>query len=233
MNSAIRQKPEPGKTRPRLVPALAASGHLPPRAVQEADLARRGVAPLRDATALFRKAFGRAAGTGEEVLLFPGAGHPLKRWPLVQFLELARGLESAGLTPVFVLGPAEVEAGLDPAEFRPCAPDCLENLEMLLLGARLAVGNDCGPMHLASLLGLPGVVLFGPTARRQWGPPEMTLLASAKSCRPCTRDTAGIACKEALCLEKIPTGVVLGAALDLTGKSKTGFREAQIPGSRL
>jgi ADP-heptose:LPS heptosyltransferase len=50
----------------------------------------------------------------------------------------------------------------------------------LLKTARAVVGADCGPMHLAGLLGTPGVALFGPTSARQW---ELT--ACASSARPC------------------------------------------------
>lgn len=38
-------------------------------------------------------------------------------------------------------------------------------------GAGLGLGGDSGPLHLASLCGLPGVALFGPTSARQWGRP--------------------------------------------------------------
>lgn len=167
---------------------------LSPREVYAQGLARRGVPFAPDWARAFRDLFGRAAGRGRTVLLFPGAGHRLKQWPLVQFLELARRLAGRGLEPVFVLGPAELERGLRPAGHPTLAPPDLAALTDAMRGARLAVGNDCGPMHLAGMLGLPGVVLFGPTSARQWAPPDLAVVRASVPCRPCTLTTADLAC---------------------------------------
>ncbi len=39
-----------------------------------------------------------------------------------------------------------------------------------LAGGAAFVGNDSGPAHLAGLLGLPTVAVFGPTAPEVWAP---------------------------------------------------------------
>ena len=46
-----------------------------------------------------------------------------------------------------------------------------EGLSALVAGARLLVCGDTGVAHLASAFGTPSVVLFGPVAPAQWGPP--------------------------------------------------------------
>ena len=43
-------------------------------------------------------------------------------------------------------------------------------LAAVLSGVRALVGNDSGPMQLASLLGTPVIALFGPTDRVRTGP---------------------------------------------------------------
>lgn len=155
-------------------------------------------------------------------LLFPGAGHRLKQWPLVKYFELAGRLESSGLSPLFVLGPAEAERGLDTGG-RPFV--LLENpvaLQDLLLSARVAVGNDCGPMHLASRLGMPGVAIFGPTSRATWAPEGITALAAPADlapCRPCTSTTHDLRCQEAACLQAISVDMVVRATEDTLSAS--------------
>lgn len=157
--------------------------------------------------ALFGPWGGRDSAT---VLLFPGAGHRLKAWPAIQFLELARALADQGLRPLFVLGPAEVERGFDTQAWPWVAPRDIPELLALLRQARAVVGNDSGPMHLAGMLGTPGVVLFGPTSRRQWAPLGLTALAAENlACRPCTPDTRALRCAEPRCLTDIPVVTVL------------------------
>ncbi len=145
---------------------------------------------------------GRAKGRGKRVLLFPGAGHPVKQWPLVQFFELAAWLGNQGVDARFVLGPAEVDRGMRIADFPMLFPSSPQELQDLLLSADVVVGNDSGPMHLAGMLGIPGVALFGPTAARQWAPLGLRLLCADAPCRPCTAN-GQIDCLDARCMATI------------------------------
>lgn len=101
------------------------------------------------------------------VLLLPGAAphRPEKRWPLACFIELARRIAVAGLTPVVVGGPAERELGASIAAAAPTARDLtgqtgFGDIIALGRGARRAIGNDTGPMHLAVVGGAPATVLY-------------------------------------------------------------------------
>lgn len=100
-------------------------------------------------------------------LLCPGgaAHRPAKRWPAERFGTLAAWLTARGIIPV-LLG-TETER----AEIATIAAACPEAvsltgktslLDILGLGlrARIAVGNDTGPMHLIAAAGCPSVVLF-------------------------------------------------------------------------
>lgn len=137
------------------------------------------------------------------MLLFAGAGHPLKQWPLVQFFQLARLLASQGFKPLFVLGPAEQDRGMDVSPWPWAAPQDDAALHALLLDALAVVGGDCGPMHLAGMLGVPGVSLFGPTSFAQWGPVGMLQAGSQPSCAPCTRTCADLCCPDPHCLRAL------------------------------
>ncbi len=99
-------------------------------------------------------------------LLVPGssAHRPGKRWPTRCYAALATELVSRGMVPV-VLG-SEVEGPLARGIIRMSGGidltgrTDLGDLASLARSARLAIGNDTGPMHLIASAGCPSVVLF-------------------------------------------------------------------------
>ena len=94
--------------------------------------------------------------------IHPFAGSPKKRWPLELFQELARWL--AGRMPVeWCAGPEDDLPGARRFED-------LYELACWLAGARIYIGNDSGPTHLAAAVGTPVVALFGPTDPAVWAP---------------------------------------------------------------
>jgi ADP-heptose:LPS heptosyltransferase len=101
-------------------------------------------------------------------VLVPGAaaGRPEKRWPAGHFAAVARALAERGHLPVIAGGPADTAVAAEVAAAAPMAVNLagttsLFGLAGLLGHAALVVGNDTGPMHLAAMLGVPGLVLFG------------------------------------------------------------------------
>jgi len=132
-------------------------------------------------------------GAGEwPILIHPGSGGRSKCWPLSCFLDVARRLGTASMPVCFVVGPVELEcwsaAELDAirAEFPLInAPEPNELLG-LLAGAKAFVSNDCGPAHLAALVGTPTVTIFGPTAPTVWRPlgPNARVVAGDPASQP-------------------------------------------------
>lgn len=109
------------------------------------------------------------------VLLHPGAGGRWKRWPIGHFLSLADRLARAGLAVRWSCGPADDdlrEALLaEPERPGELWPDLgLDDYAALLARCNLLVSADTGVAHLATLLGVPQVALFGPTDPRRWTP---------------------------------------------------------------
>ena len=101
------------------------------------------------------------------VLLVPGgAPHRLeKRWPLAHFIELAKRIAATGVTPVVIGGPEERELGSAIAAAVPQARDLtgqtsFADIVAIARGARRAIGNDTGPMHLAVAAGAPATVIY-------------------------------------------------------------------------
>ena len=101
------------------------------------------------------------------VLLIPGGAphRPEKRWPLDRFIALAERVAAAGPTPVVLGGPAERDLGRAIAAAVPQARDLtgatdFSDIVVLGGGARRAIGNDTGPMHLAVVGGAAATVLY-------------------------------------------------------------------------
>lgn len=215
-------------TRPDLPPSvrfLFLPGIVPgcldnPRAHYRKTLEAHGIPWANDWRETFQTLFGGHAPTTDDVLLFPGAGHPDKCWPLARLDALAKGLAARGLRPVYVLGPAELERGLGPAGNDILAPETVEDLSRALRTARAAAGPDCGPLHLAGLHGVPGVAIFGPTSPRQWGPVGLDVVTAGMACAPCAAVTSGnfaAACPRPLpCLAGVGHEAVLERLMALT-----------------
>jgi ADP-heptose:LPS heptosyltransferase len=124
-----------------------------------------------------RRALEGAGWDGRTPLLVahPGAGGPAKRWPVGGFVEsLGRVQSGRRLSVVVNQGPADREAATSLAaqlggEVFVLKQASLTALAGALAHARAYLGNDSGPSHLATALGVPSVILFG-AARLAWRP---------------------------------------------------------------
>ena len=89
----------------------------------------------------------------------------------------------------------------------------LKELGALTARARLFIGVDSMPMHLAAAMGTPTVALFGPSSENIWGPwnVEQRIVTSTHSCRPCGVDGCG-GSKVSECLTLLPVDAVHIAA---------------------
>ena len=134
-------------------------------------LFREEPAAIRDLTAPF-------------VLLHPGAGWANKRYPPDWWGKAARLLHAQTGVPTWVAAArgeedlaAEVATAGGGAVRTVPAPD-LATLAALIRQARLMLGGDSGPTHLAQALGTPVLMLMGPTDPERHGPygaPERAL----------------------------------------------------------
>lgn len=103
--------------------------------------------------------------------LFPGAGHPDRRWPLERFVELAERLvRNDGVRIAIFAGPEERELVKEMRAAFPRTTLIFDRLTIPQLAAALArlsvfVTNDTGPMHIATAVGTSVVALLDrPTA---------------------------------------------------------------------
>jgi len=116
----------------------------------------------------------REDGIGDFVLLNPGAGWGAKRWPAERYGEVARQLAAEGLRSITNFGPDEknLVSALESASGGAAKGiDCsLAQLIALTRRARLFIGGDTGPLHMAAALGIPVVAISGPTNPARNGP---------------------------------------------------------------
>ncbi|PGH47946.1 glycosyl transferase [Streptomyces sp. Ru87] len=117
-------------------------------------------------------------------VVHPGADAAARRWPAARYAEVARVLRAAGHRVVVTAGAGEgplarevaERAGLPPGAVHGGEADVpFPDLAALVAHARAVVVGDTGLAHLATALGTPSVVLFGPVSPRLWGPPDSPL----------------------------------------------------------
>jgi ADP-heptose:LPS heptosyltransferase len=121
----------------------------------------------------------RVPAPNGDVVVHPGAAYGAKRWPAERFALLTARLAGAGHRVVVTGSSLEVPLARGVAERAGLSADRvlagrtdITGLVDAVAGAALVVCGDTGVAHLATALGTPSVVLFGPTPPHQWGPPD-------------------------------------------------------------
>jgi ADP-heptose:LPS heptosyltransferase len=164
------------------------------------------------------------------IILHSSAAKDYKKWPAENFAELIYRLQQEAYSSVLIgAGIADQQANqaileiLDEhyPDVKPidlCNQLSLSELAELMRLAQGMVGNDSGPFHLASAIGLPGCVIFGPTDVELWRPlSEKSLVLKADTvCAPECTKTGCI--YENRCLKATTPGQVLQRLLPLIGK---------------
>jgi lipopolysaccharide heptosyltransferase I len=108
--------------------------------------------------------YASATAKTEDVIILPGAGKPNKLWPVDRWKQVAKRTNA-----LIAWGPNERELA-ESIGGRLAPPTNLRELASLLRSARLVIGGDTGPLHLADALGTKVVGLYGPTNAWRNGP---------------------------------------------------------------
>ena len=158
---------------------------------------------------------------GGYVHLHPASRWQFKCWTPEGTAGLIDRLNERGERVVLTAAPEERELALIAAirnRTRAAVTDFSGKLSLKMLAAlsaraRLFVGVDSAPMHIAAAMGTPVVALFGPSGEVEWSPwrvPHRVVTSSAHACRPCGNDGCGGG-KVSECLTSIPVQAVLDA----------------------
>jgi len=159
------------------------------------------------------------------VHLHPASRWQFKCWPAEHMAGLIDTLIARGERVVLTAAPAEDERAMVRSILASCKVQpvdlsgqlTLKALAALTARAKLFVGVDSAPMHIASAMGTPVVALFGPSGEAQWGPwqvPHRVVSSDAHACRPCGIDGCGGG-KVSDCLVTLPLQRVVRAVDEL------------------
>lgn len=125
-----------------------------------------------------------------------GSSWSSKNWVLEGYQKLISALLREGYGAVLVGGKKddEIAAQLvtyhnDGRLFNYCGKTSLAQLLAIIKGAKVGIGPDSGPGHLASAVGVSYVSLFGPTAPKRVAPigSEDLVVTASVGCSPCYR----------------------------------------------
>ncbi|HLH61449.1 MAG TPA: glycosyltransferase family 9 protein [Ktedonobacteraceae bacterium] len=115
-----------------------------------------------------------------QVAIHPGSGGAAKCWPVQSFVEVIERLWQQDRPVLLLAGPADerrlesilelIAPAPEPELLRVLANRPLLEVASYLQACRCYLGNDSGITHLAALLGVPTIALFGPSDPGIWRP---------------------------------------------------------------
>jgi ADP-heptose:LPS heptosyltransferase len=113
----------------------------------------------------------------KSLAVHPGSGSLRKNWPEAKWAQLLKRLAAESKWHFLLIG-GEAEGARCQrlaADLPPHRTRLAENLPLAELAQRMRscaafIGHDSGVTHLAAALGLPGLVLWGPTNQAVWRP---------------------------------------------------------------
>ncbi|RIX48478.1 MAG: putative lipopolysaccharide heptosyltransferase III [Rhodocyclales bacterium GT-UBC] len=159
---------------------------------------------------------------GDFIHVHPASRWFFKCWPVEQMAALVARLQDEGHSVVLTAAPSQdekamltaIQARLAKPAFSLSGQLSLKELAALTQAAKLFIGVDSAPMHIAAAVGTPTVALFGPSGDKQWGPwgvPSRVVSSDRHPCRPCGIDGCGGG-KVSDCLSSLRVEAVLDAA---------------------
>ncbi len=167
------------------------------------------------------------AGGGEFAVLNPAGGWVTKLWHAEKFGQLADRLwEECGLVSVVVTGPKEAElaekvAASSRSGKLTLAQPSLKGFYELAKRARVYVGGDTGPTHLAVAAAAPVVGLFGPTEWWRNGSPNPDDICVERNDIDCRIDCHRRTCSKWICMDS-DVETVFAAVIKRLEKVSTG-----------
>lgn len=157
------------------------------------------------------------------IVLFPGASVSTKQWPAERYAEVARYCEESGFEIVIVGGKTDIRSGeIVSRTLKHChnlvGKTSLTESASIVAGAALMISGDSGLLHVAQLLNIPTVALFGPSNPNKWSKTGAKhIVMNAKTdCAPCSQFGITPPCPfHVRCMREITPVEVFDAAMQL------------------
>jgi ADP-heptose:LPS heptosyltransferase len=195
---------------------------------------RSAVFPQADARAsAAKKLQERGISAGEPyAVMQPAARYFTMKWSLENFAAMSQWLWKAHrIRSVVNLGPNERQMAQSAAAQFGDSGVVLDSLDLreliaLVAGAKIFIGNDTGPSHLAAATGVPAVVIFGSTSSVHWRPwqAEHRVVQNEFACNPCKGDRC-YAFDEPRCILSVTPEQVREACDALLAMNSTGLAD--------
>ena len=166
------------------------------------------------------------------LVMHPAALMETKRWPAERFVALGGWLQRQGHAVVLTCGPGEEPLVDTIARAMPDAVAVtgltIPELAELIRGSDGYIGNDSGPMHLATAVGARTIAIWGSSSAVRWHPwgVDHRVVQNAFACNPCP----GYRCLVAdspLCIESVTVEQVQRAAGELFRSAGTNRKLLQ------
>jgi ADP-heptose:LPS heptosyltransferase len=198
-------------------PAVLPTFDFTPSADQPLPRFRPSPPEVAEIDALLRRENPRI-GSAPLILLNPNASDllPLRRWPPLRYVELARRLleRYPDLFIGFTGAPTEAAPNNHLADevgservIRLAGKTSLRQMLVLYTRSEILVTNDSGPAHFASMTPIRVVTLFGPETPALFAArsPNATALWAGIACSPCVSayNNRQSVCRNNLCMQAI------------------------------
>jgi heptosyltransferase-3 len=160
---------------------------------------------LREQASVYLQTCGLLPSDRPMVLIHPGSGSRHKCVEPAVLEAVMQQLERQDLIPLILEGPADEEPVKRLLSQMSITPTVVSGLSLSVLAGLLSrvelfIGHDSGMTHLAALLGLPTVALFGPTSPERWAPRgSHVIVVQGEPCRCLSWDEVS-RCGEKPCL---------------------------------
>lgn len=128
------------------------------------------------------------------IILHCGAGKELRRWPLFHYAEIASYLKNSYSLEIVFAGDKNDQQEIEKVQtlipfptYSVAGTFNLSEFAALCKKAYLFIGNESGPMHIASASHIPVIGLFGPGVPEIFYPygEKCTYIHHVLSCNPC------------------------------------------------
>lgn len=150
------------------------------------------------------------------IVMSVGASVDTKKWPAEHFAEVARFCEAEGFQVVVLGGPEDRVVGecvIQSLKYgrNLAGSTSLTEAAACVATARLVIACDTGLLHIAQLLGVPTIAIFGPTNQKKWNVqrPDAAVAGLSAVCSPCARFGTIPLCRHAAQCMQIPPAQVI------------------------
>jgi len=182
-------------------------------------------------------------GSAPLILLNPNASDllPLRRWPALRYVELARRLleRYSDLFIGFTGAPAEAAPNNRLADevgssrvIALAGKTTLRQVLVLYTRSEILVTNDSGPAHFASMTPIRVVTLFGPETPALFSArsPNTTVLWAGIACSPCVNayNNRQSVCRNNLCMQAITVDDVFEKVTHIYDSLKRSTRSGRF-----